>query len=491
MRPRGSVTGPLVIILLGVVFLLHTVRPEVPVAEWLGRYWPYLLIGWGAVALAEVLIRFVSGSAIPTNGVSGGAWFVVVVICLMGSAFSQFRSPDIWWRHTDWGRGFDSAFGQEHEYAVKAIQRSVGATPHIVIENLRGELKVTGTPDAAFSLTGHKTVRALDDAAADRTDEQTPVEVVVDGQNVVIHCNQDRAGNRTLVTTNLELSVPKGASLEVGGTAGDLEVSALNGDLALRSGDAGVRLQDIGGNIQVDTRHSDLIRCTDVKGSVELKGRGSDVELNHVGGQVTIAGDYSGTVSAQAVDHPLRLQNGHTELQIESLPGEVHAERGSVSVQNAVGPLVLNAHRADLSLENVTNSAEVTVEHGDVELKPEHLPLSKMSVRCGSGNIELALPDTAAFDLTAHTDRGDVENDFGDGLKEQTTGRGARLEGAIGTGPALDLLTGRGTITVRKAKAAAQTSVAEINIGSKERLALLHPVRGIQPVVSHLGVDNK
>ncbi len=461
MRPRGSITGPLVIILLGVIFLIHAVSPDFPLADWIGRYWPYLLILWGGVALIEVAIRFLAGGVIPTNGVSGGAWFFVVVICLVGTAFFQFRSPDTWWRHTDWGRGFDNAFGDEHEFTVNGIQKSVGPAPHIVLGNYRGDVKITGADGSMFSLTGHKTIRAMRDDAAESSNEATPVEVSVEGKNVVIHCNQDRAGHRTLVTTNLDLTVPKGASLEVDSTSGDLEVTSLTGDLSLRSGDAGMRLQDIGGNIMVETRRSDLIRCTNVKGAVELKGRGSDVELNHVNGPVNISGDYSGTVSLRAVDRPVRMQNTRTELRVESLPGEARADRGSITVQDAVGPLVVNAHSSDISLENISNAEEVSVDRGDVDLKPGRLPLSKMSVRCGSGNIELALPEAAAFALTANTDSGEIQNDFGDGLKEQANGRGAHLEGAVGTGPTLDLITGRGTITVRKAKVNPQSTVAK------------------------------
>jgi DUF4097 and DUF4098 domain-containing protein YvlB len=460
MRPRGSVAGPLFIIALGVIFLLHAILPRFELVDWLGQYWPYLLILWGVVALAEVCIRALRGAPLPRNGISGGAWFVVVLICLVGFTFFEIRQPDNWWQNTDWGRGFDSAFGQEHQYSVNTTQKQVGEKPHIIIEDFRGDAKIVGIGGRDLTVSGQKTVRALEQRAADRTDAATPVEVVVEGANVIVRCNQSRAGYRTSITTNLDLSIPKEASLEVDNTAGDLEISSLVGEVKLRSGSSGMRLQNIGGNITVETRRSDLVRCTNVKGNIDLHGHGSDVELNRVAGKVSINGDYTGTISLRSLDNAVRLRNSRTDLQVEHIPGEIRLDRGSMNIQDAVGPLRVNAHSTDLSLENVTNAVEISVDRGDIDLKPGRLPLSRMTAHASSGNIELALPATASFALTANTERGQVENDFGDELKEQTSERGARLEGSIGSGPSIDLVTGRGTITVRKDSGAAPTTVA-------------------------------
>jgi DUF4097 and DUF4098 domain-containing protein YvlB len=98
------------------------------------------------------------------------------------------------------------------------------------------------------------------------------------------------------------------------------------------------------------------------------------------------------------------------------------------------------------------------VDKGDVEIRPGHLPLGKMSIHTRSGNIEIALPQTAAFALNANTGRGEIDNEFGDELKQQTQGDGARLQGTIGDGPDVVLTTGRGSITVRKANVEAAST---------------------------------
>lgn len=450
MRPRGSVTAPLIVIVIGVLFLIHAISPAFNIGELLTLYWPYFLILWGVVQLIEVCVRTLRGGPIPVNGVSGGAWVIVFFICVAGLISFEVRRPDTWWRRAGFERGVE-AFGDEHDYSISPIQKPVGKTPHIIIESFRGDAKIVGGDGTDIVVSGHKTIRAFEGSSADRANTQTPVEVLVQGNTIILRCNQGKTGPRTPVTTDLDISAPKGSSIEATGTLGDFDISSVSGDVDLSSDNAGVRLQDLDGNVKVDTRRSDLVRCSSVKGTVDLRGHGADVELTKVAGQVTISGDYTGTVSLRDISRPVRMENMRTELEVQQVPGEIRLDRGSLNLQNVIGPLRLNTRATDVSLDGFTNGVELSVDKGDIDLRPGHLPLGKMVVHTRSGNIELALPQAANFTLTASTDHGEIDNEFGEALKERTEGRSARLEGAVGTGPDLTLVADRGTITVRKA----------------------------------------
>ncbi len=461
MRPRGSITGPLILIAIGVLFLIHAISPDFRIGEILAQDWPFLLIAWGVIALLEVAIRAARGAPIPVNGISGGGWLLVWLICIAGLITFEARRPDNWWHHIGFERGVQ-AFGEEHDYSVNPIQKSVGKTPHIVIENFRGDAKIAGTDTTDLVVSGHKTIRAFEARDADNANTQTPVNVAVEGNTIIIRCNQDKAGSRTPVTTDLDLSVPKGASIEATGTVGDFDISSLTGAVDISSDNAGVRLQDIDGNVKIDTRRSDLVRCTNVNGTVDLRGHGTDVELAKIAGQVTVSGDYSGTVSLRDLAKAVRVENMRTQLDIQQVPGEIRLDRGSLTVQNGIGPMKLTTQSTDVSVDGLTNEVEMTVDKGDIDLRPGRLPLGKISVHTRSGNIELALPQSANFALTASTDHGEIDNEFGEALKERTEGRGARLEGAVGSGPDVNLVTDRGSITVRKSSSdIAPTKVAK------------------------------
>lgn len=446
---RMSITGPLVLIAIGVLFLIHAISPEFRIGDLLAYYWPYLLIMWGVIALIEACVLAMTGSALPVNGVSGGGWAVVILICVAGMIAFEFHRPDTWWRNAGWTTGVQ-AFGEEHEYPIDSIQKQTGNAPHIVIETFRGDAKITvGTE--GVSVSGHKTVKSFDSNEADKSNAATPVEVAVEGNTVTIRCNQDRASSRAAVTTDLEISVPKDASIEASGTYGDFDISGITGNVNISSDNAGVRLEEIGGSVSIDTRRSDLLRCTNVTGAVDLRGKGEDVELSKIAGQVTIEGDYSGTVSLRELAKPLRVRARRTQLEVQQTPGEIRLEHGDLNAENVVGPLKVNAHDTDVTLNGFTNSLELSVDKGDIDLKPARVPLGNMTVHTHSGNIELSVPAAAAFAITASTDHGDIDNEFGDALQERSEGHGAKLEGSVGGGPELRLATERGSVTVRKA----------------------------------------
>jgi DUF4097 and DUF4098 domain-containing protein YvlB len=449
MIRRASITGPLILIAIGILFLIHAVSPEFHIGEILAQYWPFILIGWGVVALLEVCVLALRGSALPVNGVSAGGWFVVVLISIAGLTTFEVRRPDTWWRRAGWEQGVQ-AFGEEHDYSVDTLQKTVGKAPHIVIETFRGDAKITTGAGMEVTVGGHKTVKSFDSAEADRSNSATPVELILEGNTLTIRCNQDKAVSRAPVTTDLEISVPKDASIEASGTVGDFDITGVAGDVSLSSDNAGVRLEDLGGNVKVDTRRSDLVRCTNVSGAVDLRGKGSDVELTKIAGQVTIEGDYTGTVSLRELAKPVRIQNRRLQLDVQQVPGEIRLNPGSLDAENIVGPVKVNTHATDVTFDGFTNGMDLNVDKGDIDLKPGHVPLGSMAVHTRSGNIEVALPQSANFAITASTDHGAIDNEFSDSLKERTEGRGAKLEGAVGSGPELKLGTERGSITVRK-----------------------------------------
>lgn len=452
MRTRGSIGTPLILITLGVLLLIHTLSPDMRIGPMLTNDWPYFLILWGVFQLVEILLRVVRGAPIVTNGISGGGWLLVLLICFAGLANWEVRQQDTWWRRVGFADGI-SVFGQAHDYSVSPLLRTVGRKPRVVIESFRGSAKLMGGDGDSITLNGRKSIQALDPRDADRANTETPVEVLVEGNTVIIRCNQGKAGSRFQVTTDLDVSLPRGASVVGTGQSGDFDVTGLAGDVDLTSANGEMHLQDIGGNVKTETSRSDLVRCSNVTGTVVVRGRGSDVDLSKIGGEVTVHGDFSGTVSFHAVAKSVRMQSMRTELDMQAVPGSVTVARGSLEARDIVGPVKISTHATDVTLNGFSEPLDLSVDKGDVELRPGKLPLSRMVVRARSGDIELALPANAGFVLSASTDHGEIENDFGDRLSAHEQGSGAKLDGSVGSGPDVSVTTDRGTITVRKSTA--------------------------------------
>ena len=180
----------------------------------------------------------------------------------------------------------------------------------IVFENPRGNIKVTGARHA-----GSHGDRAQDDprlagaTTPSAPTRSTPVEMVPQGDRLLIRTNQDRVPDNQRIADDLEVTVPRGHG---GGSARPLR--RLRSDRhRRRRGDspataADVRLARVGGNVRLDIGRSDLIRAMDVKGTVDLQGRGSDVELENIAGQVTITASYTGTLEFKNLAKPLQFE---------------------------------------------------------------------------------------------------------------------------------------------------------------------------------------
>ncbi len=448
---RASVIAPLLLILLGLAFLVHNVWPEVPVTEMVARYWPFLLIAWGGLRLIEILVWAATSKPLPRSGISGGEWVLVIFLCLFGSGVYAARHYSPWFANGRSLRSLVVNMGESYDYTVAPISRTTERPPRVVIENFRGNARITGSDGDKVVVSGTKRIRAFQQADADKADKQTQLELVNQGDEIIVRTNQDRLNDDMRASSDLEISVPRGASVEAHGRYGDFDIRDITGSVDINSDNAGVRLDGIGGNVRIEVRKSDLVRVTAIKGTVDLKGRGQAVELQNVEGAVTINGDFLGQVQLRNLAQPLRWEGAHTDLQFERLGGQLHMGPGEFTANNISGPIRLISRARDVQITDFTQSLEMELDRGDIELRPGKAALPKIDVRTKSGDIDLAIPPGSKFELRLSTGKGEIHNEYGEPLRVDEEHRGGMISGSMGTGPQLRLETGRGSVTARKA----------------------------------------
>ncbi len=441
MRHR-SLTGPLMLLLVGGLFLWHNMHPEAPLFEMASQYWPFLLILWGLLRLMEVLFSRDDGWR---GSFSGGEIVLVVLLCFAGMAVFQAHRYGI-----RFNTGGLQWFGEQYDYPLSASTAAAG-TKRIVFENPRGNIKVTGGDVQQITVNGRKYIRAYNRTDADRTNSNTPLELVPQGDQLLVRSNQDRAPDNQRVSDDLDVVVPRGVAVEAhGGNTGDFEIDDIQGGVDLASSHGDVRLSRIGGDARLDMGRSGVIRAVDVKGKVDLNGRGSDIELENIAGQVTITGAYDGTLEFRNLARPLQFEGArNTQVNVQAVPGQISMDRGEFSGSGLVGPVKLVTSARDIKMQKFTQSLELETEHGDVELQPGS-PMPSIEARSGFGNVVLILPERASFRLDGTADRGDAVNDYGAPLVQEHQGHSATIRGNVGDGPAVHLSARRGSIQVRK-----------------------------------------
>src|SRR5204862_4811123 len=127
-----------------------------------------------------------------------------------------------------------------------------------------------------------------------------------------IRIGEPRGPRPARITTDIDITVPNRIGIESHGRTGDLSINDIGGKVMVSTGRGDVRLNHIGKDVTIDSSRGGLVRAADLKGSFNLQGRGSDIELENIAGQVTINGEYSGTMEFRALAKPLRFQSSRT-----------------------------------------------------------------------------------------------------------------------------------------------------------------------------------
>src|SRR5271166_6292397 len=113
--PHRSIAGPVVLILMGILFLMGTMGMLEwhSLFHWFGRFWPALLILWGVLKLVEYEQAKRYGQ--PTRGIGVGGVFLMLFLIITGLIATQASHVD--WKnlgnHIQLGddEGLDEIFG--------------------------------------------------------------------------------------------------------------------------------------------------------------------------------------------------------------------------------------------------------------------------------------------------------------------------------------------------------------------------------------------
>ena len=446
---RASLIGPLILIGIGGLFLLNNLKPELPVMQLVADFWPWILIAWGGLRLLEIVYWRLTDKPLPASGISGGEWFLVVFLSLVGAGIHLgHRLAERWPSARITMRGIE-LLGESYDFPLEATAKA-GKAPRVVIENLRGNARVTGADTEEVKVSGRLTIRAMERSDAEKASAECKLELVPQGEILLVRTNQERATGPQRISADIEITVPRGATVEGRGRYGDFDVNDVQGGVEINSDNAGVRVANIGGDLRVDLRKSDIVRAQNVKGNVEVKGGGWEVDLENIEGSTNINGSYSGELHLRNLAKPLRFQSSRSDVRAEKIKGYVRISRGDLALSEVTGPVVVRSQNKDVIVTDFTESLELNVERGDVEVRPVRLPLARMEIRTGAGDIELRVPDGAKFQMRASAGRGDVEDNYGAPLRHSKEGPGATLTGSVGGGPELNVATDRGTIRVHK-----------------------------------------
>lgn len=445
LRPRGSsVFSGLLLILIGLLLLLHNYR-GFELSDIFLRWWPLILIFWGAIKIYE-RTAVARTSQAGTSRITGGEVFLVLgSLALVGIVVAIDHGR----RHLS-GMEIDLP-GETFASSIDVAPKPVPPNARITVRGARGDIVVRASDEPEVRVAGKVNVKSWNENAAKRVSEKISAEIVQNGDGFEIRPTGGPGNAR--VSVDMDITVPKKASLTIHSQRGDVNVSDIASQVSIDNGHGDIEVRGTGGDVSLDMRHGDA-KISDTKGDVKISGRGGSIEAVNASGSLTINGEFVGPVRADKVAKGVRFVSHRTDLTLTQLSGHMEAGSGNLEVVDAPGNLLVRSRDEDINIENAGGKVNIDDRNGNVQVRFSAPPKEDIQITNASAAITLTLPESSSFEIVADCHRGDIDSEFeADTLKKTSTDSGdSHLEGKYGRGrgPKITLKTTYGSISIHK-----------------------------------------
>jgi hypothetical protein len=433
-----------VLIVIGIFFLLANMGMIEwhRFGYWFSHYWPVLLILWGVVKLLEYQQASRTGARAPGIGAGG----VVLIIFLV---FAGLAATGMYSHWDEFGEAFHVDgdvpwWGHTYSYTDN-LQQAFPSGGNLRVTNDRGAVNVSTSDDNQIHVTVHKRINAERENKADDWNKSTKPQINVSGQAITIDANTRGAGDHW-VSTDLDISLPRKASVVISTHHGDVSIMGRDGNAAVTNQDGDVSVTDLNGSLSLNLDKSSA-RISEISSDVSIQGRANDVSLEDVKGAVRLDGDFMESVKLSRIAKPVNFKTSRTDMDFSKLDGYLNLDSGDLEATSVTGPLRLRTRSKDIMLNGVTSDVHLEDENGAVEI---HLnKVGSLEVTNSKGDIRIYVPEKAGFQVQAQARDGEIQSDFGSLKIENGDNRSTASGSVNGGGPRMVINNEHGTIEIR------------------------------------------
>ena len=452
--PHRSIAGPVVLILLGVLFLLGTmgILDIHSLGSLFARFWPALLILWGVLKLIEYEQAKRLGQ--PARGIGVGGVFLMLFLIAAGLIATQAARLN--WKsigeHIQLGddQGLDEIFGGSTFDYSDELSQEIPAGSSLHVNDDRGTITVNvadfKTNDKTMKVSVRKKVRAEKEQDAENYNSKTKPQIVVADKVVTLNANTQGAGDKG-VTTDMDIYVPLNTPLVITSSRGDVTITGMNSSVEVNHHRGEVNINDHTGNVSLNLDGSSA-RLGHVKGDVTIQGKANEVAVEDVDGTLHLNGEFQESVRLMRVSKTVSFHSSRTEMEFSRLDGRLDLDSGDLRADSLTGPTRLTTRSKDIALEGLSGDLRLEDENGTVEVglhKPGNIQIDNRK-----GDVRVSIPPNTAIKVEARTRQGEIESDFEE-IKVDNRDRQSSASGSIGTnGPRLVMNCEKGTIEIRR-----------------------------------------
>ncbi len=449
---RRSLAGPLVLIIIGVIFLLGNLHliawPQL--GHLFARYWPLLLILWGVIRLAEYYSDRSRGYQTRTVGGAGVLFLIfIVMIGLSASTADKLNWQGIQSDVDVDNDFFGGMFGQNYSFNSTQTQDLPAGLKDGTLRVLsdRGDVTVNAWDENRVKVDVVKKVRAQNQDEANNYDKQTTPTISIDGNVVTVNANTSSTGNAN-VRSDLEIWVPKAMAADVSTHRGDSTVQGRTGNVKVSSSRGDITVDEVTGNVEIDQRKGD-IHVNKITGDVAVSARANDTTIGEVSGSLKLDGEYFGGITLSKIGKTVTFRTSRTDMELAKLDGDLTMDGGDLRANNMAGPMKILTRSKDIHLDDL--SGDLRIENSNSTIEVHSNKLGAIQIDNRKGDVQLVVPEKAGFQADLKTRNGDISSDFS-GLNVKTERNDSSATGNVGSGgPKVQVSNEHGNIEIKKA----------------------------------------
>jgi DUF4097 and DUF4098 domain-containing protein YvlB len=272
----------------------------------------------------------------------------------------------------------------------------------VTVDNARGAIQVTASPDGEIHLTALKEVRASSSSQRRHLADEITVSAGNEGGTYAVRVDYGSSGSFHLgfwdlvngvdlprSDLKLTLAIPSGLPLTLHSASGDLSTSGISGAQWLESASGDMDIRDAGGEVQANTMSGD-VQASGLQ-RARVRTSSGDCEIKDVSGPISVRTG-SGDITVRGARDSLDLSSGSGDLDIERAPRGVRARTasGRIGVNQATGAIELDSASGDveIGLHDPLARADIGTESGDVQVTLDELSGASIRLETSSGSID-------------------------------------------------------------------------------------------------------
>ncbi|MGB9203322.1 MAG: hypothetical protein WCB94_05025, partial [Terriglobales bacterium] len=250
--PHRSIAGPVVLILMGVLFLLGTmgILDTHRLGLLFAHYWPALLILWGVIKLIEHEQAKRYGQTARGIGVGG----VFLMLFLIGAGLIATQIARVDWNsvreHTHFGdnEDWDNFFGGPTFSYSDELNQEIPAGSTLRVTDDHGTITVNVADGKTMKVSLRKIVRAEEQKDADSYNSKTKPQLTVVDNVVTLNAKTQGGGDKS-VTTDMDIFVPANTALVITSSRGNVTIAGMAADVEVNHHRGEVNINNHTGNV--------------------------------------------------------------------------------------------------------------------------------------------------------------------------------------------------------------------------------------------------